>query len=282
MQRDLLIDLGVDSPRSRSILVSSPQIRQAAEFSRTLIDGHGDPLSFRNNFINQAQSWFLGTQRNHLSGLDAFPIVDVTMGCNHAIDSQLLRGPVQVLVNDYTYYWRLDPARLGRTPGDLIPGVDLIISLPFTGELDVHHRMQDILSECDHKGIAVHIDSAWITAAKDIEFDYDQPAIKSVYMSLSKGMDLWWNRVGLRWSREETDTDNVTIFNRFHMIPQSIMSVGACHMNNIPPDHLWDTYESAYNKMCKELYLRPTKMIHLAKSLDRATTYGVKHLLEKV
>lgn len=275
MDASLLIPLDRDVTRTRSVLLSTPLINAAAESSLRVSDAQ----DMRDGFIQQAQSWFLGTQLNQLAGLDAFPVVDVIMGCNHAIDSQLLRGPVQVLEHEYTYYWRLDPARVGQQPGKLTPGLPLIISMPFTGVMDVHPRMSEILDECDVKGIPVHIDAAWITAAKDIEFDFDHPAIHSVFMSLSKGMDLWWNRVGLRWSREVIE-DNVTIFNRFHMIPLSLMAVGSTHMHWVPPDHLWNHYASRHAEVCKKLYLRPTKMVHLARSMDRSNTYSLKDVLE--
>ena len=46
---------------------------------------------------------------------------------------------------------------------------------PYTG--DIHYDTNELLDRCHELQIPVHIDSAWITASKDIEFDYDHPAI---------------------------------------------------------------------------------------------------------
>ena len=38
---------------------------------------------------------------------------------------------------------------------------------------DIHYDTNELLDRCHELQIPVHIDSAWITASKDIEFDYD-------------------------------------------------------------------------------------------------------------
>jgi hypothetical protein len=188
---------------------------------------------------------------------------------------------VQVLQYDYTYYWRLNPNLIASVPGSLEPGKPLLISMPFAGYYDIHPQMSQILDECLQKNIAVHVDSAWLGAAKDIEFDYSHPAIQSVAMSLSKGMDLWWNRIGIRWTRTQDSCDSITIYNKFHMIPASLMHIGLHYIHRVPPDHLWKLYNERYNEICKSLYLRPTKFVHVAQSMDRTKLYALKNLLEQ-
>lgn len=277
----LLIELGEDVPRTSPVLVTSQLLEQVRSNLRPV---SRDAAWTQTQFIEQAQAWFLGTRLNHISGLDAFPFVKATMGCNHALDDLMIQhgavGELQVLAGEYGYYRRLDPALVVATPGSLVPGLPLVISMPFVGVMDVHPQMADILDECDVKGIPVHIDGAWMSAARDIEFDFDHPVIASVAMSLSKGMDLWWNRVGLRWSRTELPNSSISIYNQFYMIPQACLDIGLTYLQSIPPDHLWNCHGVRYNELCRTLYLRPTKMIHLARSIDRTHTYALRHLLE--
>lgn len=243
-----------------------------------------DPIEVHRTWLRDAPSWFRYSLLNQISGLNAFPVIEACMGVNHFIDNLLqqhtIRG-IQVLAHDYTYYWRLDPELVPSQPGNLEPGRPLLISMPFAGYYDIHPRMQEILDECVQKNIPVHVDSAWLTAARDIVFDYNHPAIQSVAMSLSKGMDLWWNRIGIRWSRQQNPQDSITIFNQFKMIPASLMHIGLHHIHRVPPDHLWNLYNQRYNEICKTLYLRPTRFVHVAQSMDRTKLFGLKNLLEQ-
>lgn len=243
-----------------------------------------DPIRVQKDWLRDAPSWFRSTTLNSIRGLDAFAHVEACMGVNHFIDNLLLQhgiDNVQVLEYDYTYYWRLKPSLVPSRPGNLVPNKPLLISMPFAGLFDVHPQMKQILDECADKSIPVHVDSAWLTAARNIDFDYDHPAIQSVAMSLSKGMNLWWNRIGIRWSRQSHTTDSITIFNQFHMVPAGLMHVGLYHIHRVQPDHLWKLYESRYNQICRTLYLRPTRYVHVAQSMDRSKLYGLKHLLEQ-
>lgn len=273
-----LIELGADRVYTAPTNVSSAWLRELRTQYR--MDSF-DPVQAHKDWIRDAPAWFRSTTLNSITGLANFPHVEACIGVNHFIDNLLMKQPVQVLQYDYTYYWRLNPNLVPSTPGCLEPGKPLLISMPFAGHYDTHPLMRDILDECEHKAIPVHVDSAWLSAAKDIEFDYSHPAIHSVAMSLSKGLDLWWNRIGIRWSRTQDPCDSISIFNRFHMIPAGLMHVGLHYIHRVQPDHLWKLYQDRYNDICKTLYLRPTKFVHVAQSMDRTKLYGLKNLLEQ-
>jgi len=145
----------------------------------------------------------------------------------------------------------------------LIPNTPLIIALPFPKVGQVHDDMETILDECLEKNISVHIDGAWVTCCRDIEFDFNHAAIQSVGISLSKGLGLGWNRIGLRWARQDT-ANSVTIMNDFHMNNRALTMIGLHFLRNLPPDYLWNKYSSSYYKICTDFNLTPTKSIHLA------------------
>jgi len=275
-----LIELSHDREHSAPILTTSPLLE---ETWRLWSQNPRMPVETFALFREKAPAWFKDSKLNALTGLDEFPVTETIMGVNHYLDNLLLDygiDGVQVLEHDYTYYWRLDPNKVPAVPGKLDPRKALIISMPFAGLNDIHPYMDELLDEALTKGIPVHIDAAWITAARDITFNFDHPAIQSVAMSLSKGMALWQNRVGIRWTRETNPTDSITIYNQYHMIPVLVVDMGLHYIQSVAPDHLWNTYEQRYNEACKALYLRPTKMIHLAQSLDRSQTFAMKRVLE--
>jgi hypothetical protein len=277
--RELLIDH--NDKHNRSIFLTSPECQSLRDHITTSVCA--DKLTSIDQYIDLAKFYFTGSKLNQLTGFDQFSHVDVILGCTQFIDSLLIRyglSGLQILDGDYRYYWRLNPDLKTAVVGALEPNKPLLISMPFVGVSDIHPNMDSILDECSSKNIPVHIDSAWVTCSKGIVFDYSHPAIQSFAMSQSKGMDLGWNRIGLRWSRDATPTDSISIYNQFTMIPTVNLAIGVAYLQRIQPDHLWNQYGDMYNKVCRELYLRPTKFIHVAKSMDRKHNYSLKNILE--
>jgi hypothetical protein len=136
--------------------------------------------------------------------------------------------------------------------------------------------MEEILHECKIKNIAVHIDGAWISCCRDITFDFSHVAIRSVGISLSKGLGLGWNRVGLRWTRQPKP-DSVTIMNDFRMNNRALVKIGLHFIRNLPIDYLWRTHGDRYYKVCKDFNLTPTNSIYLA--LREGHPVGVSPLI---
>ena len=242
-----------------------------------------DPRVLRPEFIERACAWFAGSQLNRLVGLDQFAVREATMGCNHFIDNLIMRHGVeslQIFEHDYGYYRRLQPhlryAQLDR----LFPGMPVLIALPFPGHMAPHINMREILDQASRSVCPVHIDCAWLGAARGIDFDFGHPAIASIGMSFSKGMDLWWNRVGVRFSKIKVDSDSITAYNEHEMIPVMLMSTGLHYLDSVAPDHVWNYHAKRYDEICRDLKLRPTAIVHVAQSLDRRRMYGLKALLE--
>ena len=180
----------------------------------------------------------------------------------------------QVLIGDYRYH-----ARLGNqwsSSGLLREGVPLVIAMPFPSTGAVHTQMGEILNEAKDKGIDVHVDGAWVTCCRGINFDVSHPAIKSVGLSLSKGLGLGWNRIGLRWTRQ-TAADSVTIMNDFNMNLRAPAMIGLHFIRNLPPDYLWNTHKEQYYKVCSDFDLTPTNSIYLA--INNGYPVGISPLI---
>lgn len=232
--------------------------------------------SVYDNFKIETEQWLTNSNLNNLTGLGTFLRKDIITGCTQFIDTQYMKGPVQVLKGDYKYHWRLNNNISYSVPGYLRPDIPLIIALPFPSTGAPHIQMKEILDESMEKSIPVHIDGAWISCCRDIDFDFSQPAIHSVGISLSKGLGLGWNRIGLRWTRD-TKADAVTIMNDFRMNNRALAMIGLHFIRNFEPDYLWKTHGNNYYKICNDFGLTPTKSIYLA--LRDGHPVGVSPLL---
>ena len=233
-------------------------------------------LAIHEQFKEKATKFIFGSTLNTLSGIDAFPFVDIMAGCTQFIDNIYMQGPVQVLRSDYRYHERLGLAYV-KDVGSLIPNIPLIIAMPFPSIGAPHHDMEEILYECKIKNIAVHIDGAWISCCRDITFDFNHVVIRSVGISLSKGLGLGWNRIGLRWTKEHT-IDSVSIMNDFHMQNRMPTMVANYVLDNVSSDYLWTKYGEINAKICNDFNLIPSKAIHMAFKQD-GTFVGLSPLI---
>lgn len=228
------------------------------------------------DFKTECSHWLLNSTLNDLTGLEKFERLDIINGCTQFIDNIYMSGPVQTLYGDYRYHERLGLSTIIHDYKDLIPNIPLIIALPFPNNGRIHSHIEEILEISLVRGIPVHIDSAWVSASRDIVFDYSHPAIASVGMSLSKGLGLGWNRIGLRWKRHYRP-DAITIMNDFNMNLRAVAKIGLHFIRNFPSDYLWNTHEDRYYKVCGDFNLTPTNSIHIA--LDGYDPVGVSPLI---
>ena len=83
----------------------------------------------RDEFIEQANSWFLATKINRLNGLEKFPHKDVIIGCTQFIENICVKHKwnIQVLPEDYAYYSVM--GKQSTNVGKLLPGIPLIVSI---------------------------------------------------------------------------------------------------------------------------------------------------------
>lgn len=226
------------------------------EFDKDISD------SVYDNFKRECEYWILSSNLNTLIGLDNFSRRDIIIGCTQFIDNLYMQGFVQVIQGDYRYHNRLGLAHIQEV-GSLIPNIPLIIAMPFPQIGAPHRDMEEILMECKTKNIPVHIDGAWVTCCRDIDFNFNHESIMSVGISLSKGLGLGWNRIGIRWSRQQC-SDSVTIMNDFNMNNRALAMIGLHFLRNLDPDYLWNTHKEKYYKVCQDFNLVPTKSIYLA------------------
>lgn len=228
---------------------------------------------FKETFVN----WLKNHQYSTFKGIDAFKRLDIINGCTQFIDDLYQRcSTLQIFENDYKYHWRLNPNIEYTTINTLDTNKELLISMPFPFYGDIHPEMNTILDKCYDLGISVHIDGAWISCIRDIDFNFDHPAIQTFGISLSKG-GLGGNRIGVRFSRK-TPSGAVTIMNDFNMNSQALVSMGIKFMETFGPEYFWKVYNDSYYKVISDFELIPTKAIHLARTKE-GQPVGIRPLL---
>lgn len=227
-------------------------------------------------FVSEFDNWLKTHEFSIFEGIDKFPVRHVIQGVTHFIDDLYQRcGELQTFRNDYKYHWRLNNNIEYVTIDTLDPSKELLISMPFPYYGDIHPGMYEILNECQRLNIPVHVDSAWVSCIRDIDFDYDHPAIKTFAISLSKS-GIGGNRIGVRYAREEPN-GSITLINNFNMNQESLMYVGLKFMQRFGPEYFWKKYEMKYYRVCADFDLEPTKAIHIAR--DNGKPVGVRSLL---
>lgn len=231
--------------------------------------------NFKRRFKNHLEQSTL----NKITGFDSFDRVDICLGCAQYIDNLHLKYDVQVLVNEYNYHTKLNPLLVPKTLETLEPNKHLIISLPFSEIGSTHPQMKEILDKCLQLNIPVHIDGAWITAAKNVNIDLSHPAIKSFAVSMSKGYGLSaWNRIGLRWTKNLEEEDSITVLNDYLQVNVYSVVIGNYFLKSLDPDHLWNTHGDNHYKICNDFGLTPTDTIHMA--TENGETRGIAPLLK--
>jgi hypothetical protein len=230
---------------------------------------HENPVHNNNLFDDFKQvfiQWLDDHTMNKLSGYKQFENLDICIGCTQFIDDLYQRcgtNGIQILENDYKYHWRLNPDIEYVTIDTLDPNRELIIAMPFPYYGDVHPDMDKLLNRCAELNIPVHIDAAWLSCCRDIEFNFDHSAVRTFAISLSKG-GLGGNRIALRFARSRPN-GAITIMNDFNMNCQSLVWMGIKFMQEVGPEYFWRKYEKEYYQVCKDFDLEPTKAIHLAR-----------------
>jgi hypothetical protein len=230
------------------------------------------------DFKDECEEYIFSSDLNILKGNKAFRRKDIIIGCTQFIDNLYMQGHVQVLKDDYKYHERLEKAFIFDHYTKLQRTIPLIISLPFPSRGDIHPDMDDILNHCWENHIPVHVDGAWVTCSKNINFDFNHPAIHSFGISLSKGLGLGWNRVGLRWHRNLDVKDSISIMNDFRMNLRVVVKIGLHFIRHFPTDYLWTKHGHRNEKTCNTFNLTPSNSIHIAHMSD-GKTVGISKLI---
>lgn len=230
-------------------------------FSSAQVSG---TVSVYNKFKNLFQSHITGSRLNSITGLETAARIDIIQGCTQYIENLHLKGDIQVLEHEYSYHYKINPRAIICKVENLQPRIPLIVSIPFSSVGITRPDMMELLDSCVKLNIPVHLDGAWITAARNINIDFCHPAISSLGISMSKGYGTsGWNRVGLRWTKS-TAEDSITLINDHLQITAYPVVIGNYILENMQSDHLWNTHGANHFKICNDFGLASSDTIHMA------------------
>ena len=220
-------------------------------------------------FKEKMHEWICNHKLISFTGLDAFPDRNICLGVTHQLDELHIMHNKKIVTfdGDYYYHYRLFPETKTRTVDTLSANDVLVVATPFTFyDNDVHPEMPEILEKCLQLKIPVHIDAAWYPCCRDINFNVDHPAIKSITFSLSKAFGMGSHRIGLRYAREPMHGP-IKLMNDFNYVNVADAWIGLEFMQHFGTDFWWRKYEKHYKAILQHCNLAPSKAIHTAQLL---------------
>lgn len=230
-----------------------------------------DPHQYTKYFLTKIDSWIKQHQKVLYINLDSFKRRDVILGVSQQLDElHLLHGKnIVVFKGEYKYHRRLTNHNVKQITDfkQLKMGDVLIISYPScitTGSID---NIDQLLNWCLTNKVDIHVDGAWFGQCRNFKCDVSHPAIKSVSVSLSKAYGMGSQRIGIRYSRENT-TGPISIMNDYNYVNVSDMWIGCNMIDHFGPDYLWKTYGEIYSKVCKDFQLEESNSIHVGFNCD--------------
>lgn len=235
-------------------------------------------LECREEYTNVFHKWIQSNKYNTLNGLDAFKRRDVIVGTTQELDEAYWRHSnkrLRIYRGEYAYHSRNINNYVFLEDESLETGDYAIISIPFAGtgeQIDI----SKILNEATNKNVPVIIDCAWWGAGWDTMLDLNHSAIETVCFSLSKNVGLGNMRTGLRYSNLQTGP--IVQQNNFNHLVKSNMKLGIYQMNTFSSDWVVEKYKAAYERMCGQTELEPSKCLHVA--WQDSNLVGVRNLVK--
>ncbi len=225
-----------------------------------LAESHIFENNILENFLFTYQDYLKKDSTNNIIGLENFKSATYIHGTIQSFDYFYLKYSHKRLrwkEGEFAYH-RIAERSYGIAGksftnfDELIEGDMLIISIPFSASCEVPDNFEDVLCDCDKKGIPVLIDFAYLAISRGIEINLDHDCIKVVSFSLSKcyyGIERL--RAGLRLTRKYVD-DPIDYANEYNVINFSGAYVATKLINNFPPSKIYDEIEPYTNEICKQ------------------------------
>ena len=223
-------------------------------------------------YAKKYRQWITSTQLNTIKGLEQFETVGFSNGTTEAFDKFRIRHRnkrLRVLHDEYLYHKLYLGAENITSLSSLAHGDAVIISAPYARTGEIHPIMSDLLCECDAKDIPVLIDCAYYGLCGNLTFDFDHPCIEDIAFSLSKVFGTSYYRIGIRFSRNTTDS--LADFGANGYVNRLAAAIGCDLLDRYDPDYLYTTYRSTQVDFCEQLSIAPSSSVIFG--IDTASAY---------
>lgn len=218
------------------------------------------------DFLDLHRDWVLSSKNNKIVGLDNFKFRCYSNGTSEGFDKFYLANKnrrFRCFRGEYLYHklaWR------DGFEWDYINDLDIshndavVISLPFADTGNCHEKYKKLLTKCDYLQVPVLVDCAYFGICKNIEFDLNYSCITDVMFSLSKAFPVANARIGIRYSKTDTD-DTLFVYKKIDYVNRIGACIGTKFLENFSPDYIPNKYEAMQKNICNELNVIPSNTV---------------------
>lgn len=263
-----------------SVIDHSMMLQTYQFISDACADDCLNDTEIQDQFTSAYLSWIKSSKSNFLKNLDLFPIAAYSNGTTEAFDKFYLANNTRrfrCFRGEYMYHmasWKsICPNWQYIDDAPLESNDAVVISMPFSDTGDVHMSTEDILNVCDHLGIPVLIDCAFIGICGGIAFDFDHPCITDISFSLSKTFPVANLRIGMRLSRTDSD-DGILVHKKTNYTNRLGAAVGLKLLNMFSVDYNFTRWRATQEHFCNELGIEPSKSVIFGIATDKFSEYN--------
>lgn len=210
------------------------------------------------DFLKLHRKWVSTSKLNTVIGLDNFNYQCYSNGTSEGFDKFYLRNKhrrFRCFNGEYLYHklaWRDGFNWEYITDLDIDDNDAVVISLPFADTGNCHVQYRDLLSKCDRLGVPVLVDCAYFGICRNTQFDFSYSCITDIMFSLSKTFPVANARIGVRYSRKDTD-DTLFVYKKIDYVNRIGAYLGTRFLKNFSPDYIPNKYKTMQKDFCEEL-----------------------------
>jgi len=222
--------------------------------------------------IENYPKWIASSKLNSFTGLDKFPHKFVLDGTIQALAwwhhwTQVNGYNLKIFRGEFPYNrdaqinhnmdWTDSIDDTGLKTGDAV-----LVSVPFSGTGRIPEQYDDMIKQCNAKNIPVLVDCAWFGTCYDIEINLDEPCIKMVVFSTTKGLSCGNWRSGIAFSYINNGTPPVQ--NEWNHCNHLNIAVANRLQAEFSPDTHPNKYMIHQLAICDHYGFEPTNTVHIA------------------
>lgn len=218
-------------------------------------------------FLANYVSWLSSSELNKITGFDKFPYARFANGTTEVFDKWFIKNRyrrLRIFRGEYMYHYavhrNLDMPMKWLEDEPVKENDHVIISLPFADSGNIRHETESILNTATLLNVPVLIDAAYLGLTKELEFDFDHPAIDTIAVSLSKTFPVAGLRIGMRLMREDFD-DGLDIYHKTNYQNKWGAALGNELLKNYSIDYNPKCYSHWQKFKCDEMNLRQSKTV---------------------
>jgi hypothetical protein len=215
-------------------------------------------------YLNLYDKWIASTKTNTFIGLEDFKYKCYSNGTTESFDKFYLFNShrrFRCFSGEYMYHklaWRNGFFWKYLEDDELRENDAVVISLPFADTGNEHILYHSLMEQCIKLKVPVLVDCAYFGICHSIQFDLSYSCITDVTFSLSKTFPVAYARIGMRYSRIDTD-DTLFVYGKIQYNNKLGANLGVKYLTKFSPDYISNKYIDAQKEFCNILGVRPSK-----------------------